>query len=158
MVPAVTHRHRRPLEKEGGGRVDRPLATTGSQTAAVLQAEHLSPQPRVLVAQRQKPTFSHQVVELPLLSRPLGGLVILEPFVTVLGVFLVVGGHFPLAARDATHAAAGAQVEETLSQERVARQRVGDPLIWFNEAFSWEGGGGGQVQGRRLGATRPPRC
>lgn len=162
VAPVVTH-HPRPLEEEGGGSQsrDRALAPTCAQTAAVLQAEHMSAQPRVLVAQRQQLTFPHQVAEPPLLPGPLGGLVVLEPLIPVLGVLLVVGGHLPLAARDAAQAAAGAQTEETLSHEWVARHRVGDrgdPWIRFDEALSWEGGGGGHVQSSRLGATRPPRC
>lgn len=156
VAPAVTQSHPRPLEEEGGGGLDRPLAATGSQTAAVLQAEHLSAQPRVLVPQRQELTFPHQVAELPLLSGPLGGLVVLEPLVSVLGVLLLVGGHLPLAARP-NQAAAGAKVEETLSQERVARHRVGDPWIWFHEGLGWTRGGGGDEQGSRFGATRPPQ-
>lgn len=86
----------------------------------VLHAEHLSSQPSVLVAESQQLTLQHQVAQPPLLSGPLGRLVVLGPLVPVAGVLLVGGDHLPLAARNraARLAAVSPETNETSSQQR----------------------------------------
>lgn len=97
-------------------RQGRRLALSSAQAAVVLQAEHLSPQPCVLVTQGHQLTVLHQVLEPPFLPGPLGGLVVLESLTPVDGIFLVVRGHLSLAARTRGVAAACAQTKETSSQ------------------------------------------